>query len=562
MTIKVLPNEVVSKIAAGEVVERPASVVKELVENALDAGATQIAVEVRDGGVELIRVVDNGDGIPPEEIELAFERHATSKLSDISDLERIVSLGFRGEALPSIAAVSEVSMVSRSRQELSGVLINLKDGAVMQKSRRGAPVGTTVTVRRLFGSLPARRKFLKSLATESGHVAELVTHYSLAFPKVRFILVLEGRTSLRTSGSGELRQAAAEVYGLEVAQAMLEVADAGQLARQVSGLVSPPSLHRAGRSYLSLFVNRRWVHSRLLAWAVEEAYHGMLPQNRHPIAIINVSLDPQDVDVNVHPTKTEVRFRQEHEVFVAVQRAVRRSLVEQSPVPKLRSVSPLPDEAGAQPQPRTLWPQGQTPAQKTAVPRIETPRLPPLRVLGQAATSYIIAEGPEGLYLIDQHAAHERILFEKFLAQRQARQVERQGLLEPLTIEVTPQQEEALKSQTESLAGYGFDLENFGLRAYLVRAVPALLPGENLAAALNEVLDCLAEADVSRREERIAISLACHSAVRAGQVLGEEEMRQLVRQLEQTNQPRTCPHGRPTMIHLSASQLDREFGRR
>jgi len=560
MPIKVLPTEVVSKIAAGEVVERPASVVKELVENALDAGATQIAVEVRGGGVELIRVVDNGEGIPPEEMELAFERHATSKLSDISDLEKIASLGFRGEALPSIAAVSEVSMVSRSRQELSGVLINLKSGAVVQKARRGAPVGTTVTVRRLFGSLPARRKFLKSLATESGHTAELVTHYSLAFPEVRFILVLEGRTSLRTSGSGELRQTAAEVYGLEASQAMLEVADTGQLALRVSGLVSPPSLHRASRSYLSLFVNRRWVHSRLLSWAVEEAYHGMLPQNRHPIAIINVLLEPQDVDVNVHPTKTEVRFRQEHEVFVAVQRAVRHSLVEQSPVPQLRSVSPLPAEDGV--RPKTLWPQGQAPAQKTAVPLIETPRLPPLRVLGQAATSYIIAEGPEGLYLIDQHAAHERILFEKFLAQRQARQVERQGLLEPLTIEVTPQQEEALKSQAEALAGYGFELENFGPRAYLVRAVPALLPGENLAAALNEVLDCLAEADVSRREERIAISLACHGSVRAGQVLGEEEMHQLVRQLEQTKQPRTCPHGRPTMIHLSASQLDHEFGRR
>ncbi len=288
----------------------------------------------------------------------------------------------------------------------------------------------------------------------------------------------------------------------------------------------------------------------------------MLPQGRHPIAIINVLVEPQDVDVNVHPTKTEVRFLKEHEVFVAVQRAVRRSLVEESPVPHMRSVSSLPAETTAQSQPKTLWSQEQAPAQKTSLPLAQMSRLPPLRVLGQASTTYIIAEGPEGLYLIDQHAAHERVNFEKFLAQRQARKVERQGLLEPLTIEVTPQQEEVLKSQAEAMAEYGFELENFGTRAYLVRAIPALLSGENIVAAINEVLDCLAEADVSKREERIAISMACHGSVRAGQVLSEEEMRQLVRQLEQTNQPRTCPHGRPTMIHLSASQLEHEFGRR
>lgn len=436
----------------------------------------------------------------------------------------------------------------------------------MQRSRKGSPIGTTVTVQRLFSSVPARRKFLKSASTEMGHVAELVTHYSLAFPQVRFILVLEGRTSLRTSGSGELRQAVAEIYGLEVAQAMLEVVDTGQAAAKVIGLTGPASLNRATRSYISIFVNHRWIQSRLLSWAVEEAYHGMLPQGRRPIAIINVTLEPQEVDVNVHPTKTEVKFRQEREVFAAVQRAVRRAIVEQSPVPQMRTISPQPASAPVAVVPATrpespLISPSPAPTPKTA-PLIETHRLPPLRVLGQASTSYIIAEGPEGLYLIDQHAAHERVLFEKFLAQRQARRVERQGLLEPLSIEVSPQQDEVLKSQSGTLAEYGFDLEPFGPRTYLVRAMPALLMGENLKVALNEVLDCLAEADISRREERIAISMACHGSVRAGKVLSEEEMRQLIRQLEQTSQPRTCPHGRPTMVHLSAAQLDREFGRR
>lgn len=561
MAIKVLDPEVVSKIAAGEVVERPASVVKELIENSLDADATKVAIEARGGGVSLIRVSDNGAGIAADEVELAFHRYATSKIDTMADLDTISSLGFRGEALPSIAAVAQVEVLTRTQDEIAGTQLALKNGVVLEKRRRGCPQGTMVTVRQLFRNVPARLKFLKSPATESGHISHLVSQYSLAFPEVKFTLVIDGRKALQTAGNGNLRDVLVMVYGLETAQAMIPLKEGEQLP-QVSGFVSPPSLTRSSRSYLSFFVNRRWVHSRLLSRAVEDAYQGLLMTGRHPMAVLNISLPGQDVDVNVHPTKTEVRFRYEQTLFVAVQRAVRAALVEQMPVPLVRRplslapVSPSQFEEQALAQREGLL-EGLAPAK----PSVESP-LPILRVLGQLASAYIIAEGPDGLYLIDQHAAHERILFERVRAQRAQREVEVQGLLEPLTIEVTPRQEEMLKAGEEVLASYGFSIEPFGQRTYLLRAVPALIKAENIAQALTEVLDSLGEeGDTLQREERVALSLACHSAVRAGQVLSPEEMRQLVRELELTELPRACPHGRPTMIRFTASQLEREFGR-
>jgi len=571
MPIKILSPDVASKIAAGEVVERPASVVKELLENSLDAGATQIAIEVQGGGVRLIRVVDNGAGIPPEEVDLAFERFATSKVSTADDLEGISSLGFRGEALPSIAVVSEVTMVTRSRDELSGVFVNIKDGAVLEKAKRGCPIGTTVTVRNLFRNVPARLKFLKSSSTENGHISNLVAQYSLAFPEVRFTLLIDGRTTFRSTGSGNLREVLGAVYGLDVAKAMLQIETkegADPLLPGVTGFVSPITLTRASRSYLSFFVNRRWVQNRMLSYALEDAYQGLLMVGRHPIAVINISLPPQDLDVNVHPTKSEVRFRNERDIFSGVQKAVRNTLTAQAPMPTLDT---LP-----QPQPAAAAPGEPLPAfdvragEVTTRTPLATPppfepvakSLPILRVVGQMANTYVIAEGPDGMYLIDQHAAHERVLFEKIRNERSRRAVEIQGLLQPVPVELTVRQQELMESQAEALSEYGFGIEHFGERTYLVRSVPALLRGQNVAQSLVEVLDFLAEGEKGDRREEIAISLACHGAVRAGQALSHEEMRDLIRQLEQASQPRTCPHGRPTMIHLSSSQLEKNFGRR
>jgi len=571
MPIRILSADVASKIAAGEVVERPASVVKELLENSLDAGATQIAIEVQGGGVRLIRVVDNGAGIPPEEVDLAFERFATSKVATADDLEGISSLGFRGEALPSIAAVSEVTMVTRSKDELSGIFVNIKDGAILEKAKRGCPPGTTVTVRNLFRNVPARLKFLKSASTENGHIGNLVSQYSLAFPEVRFTLIIDGRTTFRSPGSGSLREVLGAVYGLDVAKAMLAVEakeGADPLMPGITGFISPISLTRASRSYLSFFVNRRWVQSRMATYALEEAYHGLLMVGRHPIAVINISLLPQEVDVNVHPTKNEVRFRNERDVFSAVQKAVRATLTAQAPMPTLDT---LP-----QPPPAPAAPTERLPAfdVKPGESVVKTPLVPPqtaepvakslpiLRVVGQMANTYIIAEGPDGMYLIDQHAAHERVLFERIRNERSRRAVEVQGLLQPVPVELTVRQQELLELQSEALSEYGFGIEHFGERTYLVRSVPAVLRGQNVAQSLVEVLDFLAEGEKGDRREEIAISLACHGAVRAGQALSHEEMRDLIRQLEQASQPRTCPHGRPTMIHLSASQLEKGFGRR
>jgi len=555
MPIKVLATEVVSKIAAGEVVERPASVVKELIENSLDAGATQIAVEAQGGGVELIKVGDNGAGIPASELELAFHRYATSKISNLDDLEKISSLGFRGEALPSIAAVAEVEISTQTSSAPIGSYLHLRKGDVVGKESRARPQGTTVTVRRLFRYFPARLKFLKSVNTENSHIANLVSQYALAFPEVKFSLVLDKRPSLRTTGNGDLREVVSEIYSSEVAQRMLKVEQKDGLAK-VGGLTSPPSLARSNRNYLSFFVNRRWVHSPLLTRATDEAYRGLLMDGQHPMAVINISLPVQELDVNVHPAKAQIKFCHEQTVFSSVQKAIEEALA-RTPIASPKTV-PFSVGSGQWQSPRMIM--DNEPA--FVVAQLPTMELPVLRVLGQLVNTYIIAEGPDGLYLIDQHAAHERILYDRILAQWAQKEVEVQGLLQPITIELSPREEETLRASKEFLAEFGFTIEPFGNRSYVIRAIPALMARANIIEIISVLLDNLASKQSPNPwEEKIAQSLACHGAIRAGQQLGNEEMRELIKQLEQTKQPRACPHGRPTMIHLSSHQLEKEFGR-
>ena len=572
MTIKILDQGVVSRIAAGEVIERPASVVKELVENALDAGSTQISVEVRGGGVSLIRVTDNGLGIPSAEVALAFERHATSKIRSFDDLQSIGSLGFRGEALPSIAAVARVEVVTCDEGDSAGTRITLEGGAVAGRENQARARGTTITVRDLFRNVPARLKFLKSLPTENSHIANVVSQYALAFPGVAFALSVNGKSTLNTSGRGRLLDSIIDVYGVEMAGKMLPLDGAEDRwsggpsgSIRVNGMVGSPELGRAGRGYLSFFINRRWVSSRLLAYAVEEAYHGLLMAGKHPVAVIDISLPPQEVDVNIHPAKSEVKFRNESEIFRAVQKAVRQALVALMPVPKIEEVAAAYASPGTGMQ--ALWTTPPVSGGHSASPTPDagqqtlTASLPMLRVVGQVLSCYIVAEGPDGLYLIDQHAAHERIRFEQVRQQRAQSNTEVQGLLEPATFEVTPRQNEILNSCYQDLTAFGFSLEPFGDRTYLVRAVPVLLAGDSWPVMLRQLLDELSGESRSRWEEKIIASIACHGAVRSGQVLSIDEMRELVRHLEQTDNPYTCPHGRPTVIRLSSAQLEREFGR-
>ena len=576
MPIQVLPREVASKIAAGEVAERPVSVAKELIENALDAGATQIDVEVQAGGVALLRVVDNGCGIPADEVETAFARYATSKISSALDLESIGSLGFRGEALASIAAVSEVTLLSRPPGELGGTFLRVAEGVVDEKAPRGAPPGTSITVRRLFRNVPARLKFLKSNAAEAGRITTLVGHYALAYPEVRFALTVEGRSVFTSDGGGDLRESMARVYGLEVATGMLEVRRGeriGQLSVEVYGLTSAPSLTRASRSYITFFVNRRPVQGRALAFAVLDAYQGLLMTGRYPVAVLNLAIDPGETDVNVHPAKAEIRFRDEGVAFSAVHRAVQEALAQGPPARPLRleTARSVGDETPGTPRGMADpqegdWPR---PAPAPLPAALEGPvqgqlSVPALRVLGQIQSTYIVSEGPDGMYLIDQHTAHERVLFDQLRRDKGAGEIKAQGMLEPETVELTPQQEALLHSHMEALRGYGFGIEPFGQRTVLLRSVPAALASRPPAQSLLDLLDSLDTEELKGYdwEDRILATVACHSAVRAGHDLQQREMEEMVRLLETADNSKTCPHGRPIMLHMSSFQLEREFGRR
>ena len=588
MPIRLLPIDVSSKIAAGEVIERPASVVKELLENSLDAGATEITIELAAGGIDEIRVVDNGSGIPAVEVDLAFERFATSKLRLAEDLELVETLGFRGEALPSIAAVSNVEIVTRAVGEDQGTRAELTGGVVTRKGPIGAAAGTVITSRHLFKSLPARRKFLRTPAAEGSRVQTVTSRYALAYPATRFNLIIDGSRSFGTVGSGDLREVISDLYGSQVAHSMLAIDPAPPVTDEarvlVEGMIGPPSTSRSNRSHITIFINGRWIQSRMLTYALQEAYRGFLMERRFPLAVVHITVPPDEVDVNVHPSKTEVRFRREGSVFSALQQAVRSVLVADVPVPTLdeqpADTSNRPVSLGhttpllASP----MWPIGNpsAPIQSEApvpsgdhhTPQLQElllPRdaLPALRVLGQVQGTYIAAEGPDGVYLIDQHAAHERVVFEKVLAQSAAVAPESQSLMEPVTVALDPSQSEMIASHGELVVGLGFMVEPFGDRTFIIRGVPALLSGNDPGQALLDVLESMAEGGgFESWEERAAYSMACHGAIRAGMSLGQQQMSELTRQLEDCNQPHTCPHGRPTMIHLTSARLEREFGRR
>ncbi len=570
MPIKVLPPDLASKIAAGEVIERPASVVKELLENSLDAGASAITVEIKGGGSGEIRVIDDGAGIPPSEVRLAFLRHATSKLTAPEDLDSVTTLGFRGEALPSIAAVSRLSLTTRTAGNDAGHAIELEWGQVVRDGSRGSPPGTNVCVSGLFDNLPARKKFLRTPGTETGRIQDLVTRYALAFPAVRFHLTGEGRRLLSSPGSGDLRETFLAVYGAEVAEGMLWVeGEDSQSGYRVEGMISPPHLHRANRSYTSFFVNQRWIQSRMLGFAFEESYHGLLPVKRYPIAAINISVPYEDVDVNAHPAKREVRFHHEGTAFSTLQRTVRAALVADSPVPAIQSPSgaqflpPAPRSETGSFFPRGAFGGGQagfTGGPADAAAPIQP--APALKVVGQVRATYIVAEGPDGMYLVDQHAAHERVLFDQITGSGLP---SRPGelLLEPVAVELSPGQVEVLRDNAEMLARYGFGVEPFGDNGFLLRAIPGITSSQDPGQSLLSVLDMVAlEGLVRQQEDVLAASIACHSAIRAGKTLTESEMRALLEQLEATANPQTCPHGRPTMLHFSAGHMEQEFGRR
>ncbi|HVF43357.1 MAG TPA: DNA mismatch repair endonuclease MutL [Pyrinomonadaceae bacterium] len=689
--IRVLSDHVANQIAAGEVVERPASVAKELVENSIDAGARRIEVDVEAGGRRLLRVSDDGSGMTRDDAVLAFERHATSKITSAEDLERISTLGFRGEALASIASVARVELITQQEGESEGTRVSIEGGRMRDVAPSARPAGTTISVRDLFFNVPARRKFLRSEATESFHLTNLVTHYALAHPEISFALTNNGREVLRASAAETLRERAYQIFGAEFLENLLEVGGARDAVARVRGYVSAPRERRTTRDAQYLFVNGRYVRDRLVARALTEGYRTVLPQGAFPAALLFLEVEPEEVDVNVHPAKTEVRFRRAAAVAESVREAVRAALASagflrtdasagspfgadgfddagptptdsagdnaETDVPKATPSStfgarreeffPRAEETGARqesiefgrtpPTDESTWrreptsdeetfddarPSAEAPgaikrdarpappapesradesvAHSTSTPsssahsrgaseapvssRAESSKLPPLdsaaglvreaaaaslsqdiRPLGQLEDSFIVAADAEGLLLIDQHAAHERILFDRYRSLEDSRRVESQNLLVPETFDLTPAQAAAFGEVSGELERLGFSLMRLSGRTVAVRAVPAELPAGEARNLLAEILDAV---DAERRgragesvRERVAASLACRAAVKVNTPLTEEKMRWLISRLLQTSSPTTCPHGRPVILRLNRRDIERGFQR-
>jgi DNA mismatch repair protein MutL len=565
--IHVLPREVASAIAAGEVVERPSSVVRELIENALDAGASRVEVRVEGAGQTLIEVADDGAGIAAAELPLAVARYATSKLENTEDLFAVRTLGFRGEALASIGAVSRMEIVSRSAEEPSGAVLRVEGGQVGKRSRRGAPAGTVVRVSDLFFNTPARRKFLKAETTERRRILDLVGRYAIAYPQVAFRVTADSRLALETAGRGASREALAAVFDLTTARSLIEVIAAEEAPVRVAGFVSPPDIHRASRRDLTFFVNGRWVLDAALSAAVLQAYHGLLMVGRFPLGFLRVDLDPSDVDVNVHPSKAEVRFRRPEVVVATVQRAVRATLLAQATPPPVELPAPWTTTAADWPATfaRGAWePPPQASFEAPGVPRAAG-AVPLLRAVGQVGATYLVAEGPDGLYLIDQHAAHERVLFERLTDARASASLETQSLLDLEPVQLSRAEAAQLDSLAGALGHIGLTVEAFGGDSVRVRTLPALLGDLDPAEAVHTALGAFEEDETPLEgevEARLAARVCKRAAIRAGQVLSIVEQERLLQALESCHSPRTCPHGRPTMIHISVQALERQFGRR
>ncbi len=644
--IHVLSDQVANQIAAGEVVERPASVVKELLENALDAGATRIRVEVEAGGRKLIRITDNGHGMSRDDALLAFERHATSKLRSSDDLLSIATLGFRGEALPSIASVARVVLETRSADEVVGTSLEIAGGNLLRVEDAGLPPGTTLAVKDLFFNTPARRKFLRSEGTELGHVAALVTHYALANPGKHFELHSATQALVMAPAVANAGERLYQIFGRETFEALIPVAAEIDFSRaglpepppwkrdeeyeapepgfvRVSGFVSKPELQKLNRNSVYIFANGRLIRDRLILHALTEAYRNIIPPTSFPVVLLFLEMPAQELDVNVHPAKTEVRFRQSAFVHDFVRDSVRTGLMKARPAASFFTalhsaptasesltvdVSPLPgplegiDQPVFEPHPTLLQSEGALEPGDVAAFALEQRMVPPspgrlgftgsgmavgydepaaavsagdtplptlnslatLKPLGQLRDSFILATNEEGLWIVDQHVAHERVLFEKILRERETERVQRQRLLMPLLVELLPQQMVVFASLAAELERNGFEAEPFGPRTLAVKAAPVGLEGRELERMLEEVLGADREQQAENadaRSTRIAASIACHAAIKVNMPLDPAKIDWLLAELGKTEHPTSCPHGRPIALRYSLKDIQRAFGR-
>ncbi|HWC97546.1 MAG TPA: DNA mismatch repair endonuclease MutL [Candidatus Sulfopaludibacter sp.] len=657
--IRILPDQVANKIAAGEVVERPASVVKELLENSLDAGATEIRVEVEAGGRRLIRIVDDGCGMLRDDALLAFERHATSKLRDVKDLLSIATLGFRGEALPSIASVSRLLLETRSAEETTGTRIEIAGGKMLRCEEAALGGGTVITVRDLFYNVPARRKFLRTEPTELAHIASLVTHYSLAHPDKTFLLTNGGVELLHVTPVATMKERVYQVFGSQVLEELVEIGvrekqlfipapsvppseaiaeyrreEAGDVEPvhffRIAGFFSRPQIQKANRNSIYIFVNGRLIRDRLLLHALSSAYHNLMPSSSYPFVLLFMECDAEEVDVNVHPSKTEVRFRHGSFVHDFVRDTIRERLMESRPAPSFpasprsapveqpvahlpysefsqmlaneapaavslvdppqQADGPLPQftlRPAAGPVPRLdfsgpplevtpgpppsgklsrrLDAHGEFPPEAVPAPEVSLSALSDLRPLGQIHESFIIAAGRDGLWIIDQHVAHERILFEQVMKQRAAGRVETQRLLMPLILQLTAEQQIDYARIADELHASGFETEPFGNRTIAVKAAPAAVSPGELEKILFEILEVaegeLRGASLDDLRRNICASIACRAAIKINTRLDAAKMEWLLRALSATDCPMSCPHGRPIALHYSTREVLKAFHR-
>lgn len=648
--IHVLPERVANQIAAGEVVERPASVVKELLENALDAGSTRIRIQVEAGGKKLIQIVDNGCGMVRDDALLAFERHATSKIKDTGDLLTVATLGFRGEALPSIASVARLHLETRAAEDAAGTVIEINGGKMARVDEAGLPPGTSITVRDLFFNTPARKKFLKSESTELSHIASLVTHYALAHPDKHFELHSATNALLVAPPVADHRERVYQVFGRETLDQLIPLAAMQPLERiglpqpprwrrdpeeqtekpepgelRLHGFVSKPEIQKLNRNSIFIFVNGRLIRDRLIQHAITEAYRNILPPTVYPVVLLFLEIPTTEVDVNVHPSKTEVRFRQQTVIHNFVREAVRAALMKARPVPQFLSeihaqptaIPALTPGAGRSDGERAPWRDLYEPApasgfalQAPALPPVsarlefeggiaveanaavslaralenaipdhgcappieQEPQTPPtleslrtLKPLGQIHNSFILAVSEDGLWIIDQHVAHERILFERVLRQRAAQQVESQRLLMPLVLELTPAQQAVFREIAEELSRNGFEAEPFGARSVAVKIAPAGVEASQIEHMLDEIFEQLAREDQAINLEairtRIAASIACHAAIKVNMPLEQNKMEWLLTELAKTQHPMSCPHGRPVVLRYSMQDIQKAFKR-
>ncbi len=588
--IIILDEATINKIAAGEVVERPASVVKELIENSIDAGSTKIMINVKDGGMKLIQVSDNGSGMSPEDADLAFLRHTTSKIKDADDLFKIHTLGFRGEALASIAAVSRAELITRTKTSLTGTKVVVEGGKIIETSETSCPEGTTVVVRDLFFNTPARRKFLKNTKIELGHIIDIVRRYALIYFNISFSLTSDEKNIFKTPMTNNMLENIAYVFGKEIAKEMIPVEFSNKF--EIGGYISKPSTTRANRNHQYLYVNKRYTTNISISKAIEEAYGTLLMKNRHPIFVLNLKIDPKSIDVNVHPTKREIRFSLERTVLEAFTTAIKSAFKALEPILTIEMKDEVTEELiekqqlklkeSSVPEQQVLQEKVQEPitTSDTVIPSLEIHQIeklkpvPPIElkdekmditIIGQLHNSYIIAQDQEGLLIVDQHAADERICFENLLDSFNQSKLYSQDLISPIVIQLTPKERHLIINKLDLLNELQIKIEHFGKNSFIIRGLPVTLGKISDKSDVIDLIDDLVNSEELRVEnpskEEIIKLIACHSAIRAGEPLSPKRMIALIKNLNKTKLPFTCPHGRPTIIRIPIKQLEKKFKR-